>query len=182
MKTGLRLVLVLTVTAVTAAASLAGVYSWAKPKIEYHREQALKLAIFNVQPDAEKYVQSERSGMTVYVCFDSDSNAVGYAVPAEGTGYQGTIRLMFGITPELNAITGLEVLEHAETPGLGALIEAPAFVDKFQGLILDRPVTLVKNQPPDKDAGRVDAITGATISSRAVVNTVNDAMTQLGGD
>ena len=181
MKTGLRLVLVLTVTAVAAAAALAGVYGWAKPKIDYHRQVALEKAIRLVHPGTEKYTETERSGMTVYVCFDADSNALGYAIPTEGTGYQGTIRLMFGITPDLDRITGLEVLEHAETPGLGGLIESPSFTGKFRDIVVGGPITLVKNQPGDKGAGVVDAITGATISSRAVVTTLNNALEDLGG-
>ena len=82
---------------------------------------------------------------------------------ASDQGYSGTIRILAGILPD-NSIKGIEIIEQSETPGLGAKISGSAFKDQFQGKSIFRTRWKVK-----KDGGDIDAITGATISPRAVV-------------
>jgi len=182
MKTVLRLVLVLTLTSLVAAAALAEVYTYAQPKIQRHKEAALKRAIFQVLPGTQTYADTVMHGKTVYACAGPDGARIGYAIPAEGNGYQGTISLMFGVTPDMRKVTGMSVLGHAETPGLGAKIEEASFTGKFADLNVLNGIELVKNAPPDKATGKVDAITGATISSRAAVRIINAALAQVGGN
>ena len=87
-------------------------------------------------------------------------------------GFSGRFSLMVGFTPD-GAISNIEVLEHKETPGLGTKIALPAFKDQFKGLkISDLPGEQLKVK---KDGGTVDAITAATISSRAFCDAVNRA-------
>ncbi len=81
-------------------------------------------------------------------------------------GYSGNIEIMVGVDPE-GAVTGLEILSHAETPGLGSKIKEVWFKEQFLGKNLDNADWRVK-----KDGGAFDQITGATISPRAVVSAV----------
>jgi electron transport complex protein RnfG len=89
-------------------------------------------------------------------------------------GFSGRFSLMVGFTPN-GSISNIEVLEHKETPGLGTKMALPAFKDQFVGLkIADLPGEQLKVK---KDGGTVDAITAATISSRAFCDAVNRAYT-----
>jgi electron transport complex protein RnfG len=85
-------------------------------------------------------------------------------------GYSGNIEVMVGVDPE-GTVHGLEILSHAETPGLGDKIEARWFKEQFAGKNLDNADWRVK-----KDGGAFDQITGATISPRAVVNAVRGGL------
>lgn len=87
-------------------------------------------------------------------------------------GFAGRFSLMVGFNPD-GSIANIEVLEHKETPGLGTKMALPAFKDQFKGLkISDLPDGKLKVK---KDGGTVDAITAATISSRAFCDAVNRA-------
>jgi len=93
-------------------------------------------------------------------------------------GYAGKIRLIVGIAPGGREIAGVRILKHGETPGLGARIvevapkeDEPWFLGQFKGLGSDQ--LYVKQ---DKPTGAVDAITAATISSRAVADAVREAL------
>jgi len=96
-------------------------------------------------------------------------------------GYGGIIRLIVGVKPDGNTLAGVRVLQHGETPGLGARIvevnpgdEEPWFLAQFKGLASGS--VYVKQDDP---AGSIDAITAATISSRAVTNAVRDALDEF---
>jgi len=85
-------------------------------------------------------------------------------------GYSGNIEIMVGIAPD-GTVSGIEILTHAETPGLGDKITHPWFKDLFPGKNLDNADWRVK-----KDGGHFDEITGATISPRAVVGAVRQGL------
>jgi electron transport complex protein RnfG len=87
-------------------------------------------------------------------------------------GYSGRFKLMVGFLPD-GTISNIEVIEHKETPGLGNKIALPAFKDQFKGLNLAQLPD--KKLKVKKDGGTVDAITAATISSRAFCDAVNRA-------
>lgn len=97
----------------------------------------------------------------------------GYAVETyTDNGFAGRFTLMVGFMPD-GSISNIEVLEHKETPGLGTKMAVPAFKDQFKGVkIDDLPGGKLKVK---KDGGSVDAITAATISSRAFCDAVNRA-------
>jgi len=97
-------------------------------------------------------------------------SGVAFAVDAND-GYSGRIVIMVGVDPD-GTVTGIEILNHAETPGLGAKITEPAFKQQFVGKGLDGVDWRVK-----KDGGDFDQITGATISPRAVVGAVARGLT-----
>ena len=88
-----------------------------------------------------------------------------------GKGYGGDVGLMVGIDTKDNKIIGVGVTTHAETPGMGAKAQTdPSFAAQFRGLPLDKPVNVTG------DGGSINAISGATITSRAVCSATNDAL------
>jgi len=182
MKTLIRLIVVLVVTAAVSAAALARVYAYAQPKIEQHKRDALEAAIFEVLPGTKSYEEVVLNGKLAYAGYESEEpeagRRTGYAVATEGSGFQGVIGLMFGITPEGTELTGLTILESVETPGLGDNIKKEPFRGQFAGLSSLGELSYAKNRPPSQplERGQIDAITGATISSAAVVRIVNMAL------
>ncbi len=160
------------------------------PTITKNKAEALQRAIFEVVPGAEKRTTFKLAGDTLepledaseegvkyFACYDGNERLVGVAIEAAGQGFQDIIRILYGYSPDKRAVVGLKVLESKETPGLGDKIEKdPSFRANFDALSVtlgdDRtgvlhPVELVK--PGEKtDPWQVEAITGATISSRAI--------------
>jgi Na+-transporting NADH:ubiquinone oxidoreductase subunit C len=96
-----------------------------------------------------------------------------YALPMTGTGLWGTITGYLAISQDLKEIVGIDFLSHSETPGLGARIDEDWFKDQFHDLsyIKDKDISL-KNQ----GEGEIDAISGATTTSRYVVQLVNKTL------
>jgi electron transport complex protein RnfG len=164
----------LTVVGIIAGASLVFVYDYAMPKIKKNIFADSEKAISNIFPEAAR--TEEKNG--VMKVLDSKNNLLGYAFTAEGNGYQGTIKLMAGIDEKIAAMKGVEVLESQETPGLGAEINGARFKVQFAGLSIKEDIEYVKNQKPQKP-NQVEAIAGATISSRAVVNILNNKIEDI---
>ncbi len=114
-----------------------------------------------------------RAVTKAYVGFDAQGARVGVAVEAAEPGFADDIRLMVGFDPETSTLTGFFVLGQKETPGLGDKIEKnEAFVSAFRGKVT--PIKGTKNATTD--ASTVQTITGATISSRAVIQIINHAV------
>jgi electron transport complex protein RnfG len=101
--------------------------------------------------------------------YDSSSNLVGYAIKATAIGYGGEIQFMIGISSD-GQITGIKVISHSETPGLGANSEKSYFTDSFKGKSASQELTYSKN--PTKE-NEVQAITSATRTTKGIVNGVN---------
>ena len=106
----------------------------------------------------------------------SAGELLGYAVPAEGPGYMDTVGLIYGYEPRSGTIVGVAILESRETPGLGdKIITDPAFHENFRRLSVE-PVIVPVKKGRKQSANEVDCITGATISSKAIVNILNEAV------
>ena len=99
-------------------------------------------------------------------------DTVGYVIELAPTGYSGTINMMVGILKEENQIAGMRVIRHTETPGLGALVVRETFYNKFNRKALN-PLRVVKSAPGYDE---IEALTSATITTRAVVYAVNEAI------
>jgi len=101
----------------------------------------------------------------------------GWVVKTKGQGYGDVIELLLGLSPDLSTITGIFVLDQKETPGLGAKI----ILDDWRGQFTDAPTTnpLVVVKTGAKKPGDIDAVTGATISSKSVVGIINGALGDL---
>lgn len=170
--------------------AVVGIFLVTQPRIERNRAEALEAAIFRVLQGARSRTafvaqgetlvrQDEANGAAaqeevVYAGYDEAGALLGFAIPAEGAGFQDTIKLLYGYDAATERIVGMEVLESRETPGLGdKIIKDQAFVENFRDLAVDPEVVVVKDgRSRDNE---VDAISGATISSKAVVRIINTA-------
>lgn len=103
----------------------------------------------------------------------ANGEIVGYTFSALPTGYGGEINMLIGISAE-GKLTGIEILSHNETPGLGAKSTEPEFKDQFPGKSAEKPLTLVKEAASGEN--EVQAISGATITSTAVTDAINAAI------
>ena len=163
-----RLAVTLLVIAGVMAAALAGVNAVTKPLIEklnYEKTQAAVSAVLEGGGD-----EIEAPAMDLVSKMYKGEN--GYAVEVTPSGFDNTITMMVGVD-NAGAVTGISIIDHSETAGLGAVAAATtaageAFRGQFQGLTGSVSVT--------KDGGQVDAITSATITSRAVCAGVNAAL------
>lgn len=188
MKKIIQMLVVLTVIGVISGGVLSQIFSWAEPQIIEHQKEEIKKAIFEVQTGSEfKQIENDALALKkiqLYEVYDEAGTMTGYAAVLEGNGFQGKIRLMVGITSDLTELTGMQVLEQVETPGLGTKIvtdpsnkENPSwFPDQFKGRTPE--LTYVKNQKPSSST-EIQAITAATISSEAVVTIVNTGIAEI---
>lgn len=178
MKTVIKMLVTLSLIGIISGALLSQISGWAAPKIEMHRKAATEKAIFMVQPNGKDYEKVDTIDFELYKIFDENKNVIGYAMPFEGNGFQGKIRIMIGVKENLNQLVGLEVLEQIETPGLGTKVTEEPFTKQFIDLIAEPKVDWVKGVPASKK-NEIQAITGATISSVAIVDIVNAGLQKL---
>ena len=165
------MVICLTLICIVCSALLAGVYAITKAPIDKAAADKLNSAISEVLPEFSSL--SEKMSIVFYgktyfyyEVADSAANVLGYAVEAAVGGFGGPVSLMVGVLPD-GTIYNTKVLSHSETPGLGAKCTEPAFADQFKGFDPS-----VKKLSVKKDGGDIDAITAATITSRAYTETV----------
>jgi len=197
-----RLVATLAIAGALAGSLLVLVFQATQPTIRDYKERMLQLAVREVlgEPDRHETLwvdgdalvaeppagESASSAERVYLGFDGEGRPVGFAIEAAEPGFQDLVRLIFGYDPTTRTILGMKVLESKETPGLGDKIEKdPTFLQQFAGI--ETPLVGVKAgggsvraaQGGDSGGGEVDMITGATISSRTVIRTINNALERL---
>lgn len=165
----LRLTFTLLLITSIVAAALAGVNAVTGPIIAGLQAQKIQDSVSAVLPGGGEKLESypDETGIVQAVY----ASANGYAVQVAPNGFGGSIVMMVGVKD--GAVSGLSVISHTETPSLGAVIAGSdtagnAFRDQFTGLTGEVAVT--------KDGGSVDSVTGATISSRAVVTGINAAL------
>ncbi len=174
-----HIVATLTLIGIIAGGSLSLVNNWAAPKIALNQKAETERAIFLVHQDGKNYEPLNANGFEVFKVYDEQKNSLGYSlcfIPA--MDFKGKIKIMIGLTEDLNKITSIEILEQSETPGLGTKILEPPYKDQYKGLTPVPAIKLVKGIPPE-NPNEVQAITGATISSRSVVNIVNEGISKL---
>jgi electron transport complex protein RnfG len=191
MKTALHMVATLVVVGVIAGASLSLVSGWAQPLIAANETRVKMAGVMEVvpggttsKPISEVHpTTGSGSSLEAYQVLDADGRVLGWAVVAEGTGFSDKIRLMVGLAPDMTRTLGIKVLKDSETPGLGTKIREGAFPDQFFGRGRTAPSLAAGALAVVKEAAgaphEVQAITGATISSKAVVRIVNDGVSQL---
>ena len=100
---------------------------------------------------------------------DGKTEAIAYSAAAKG--YNDLIEVMIGVNPD-GTLTGISIMTHTETPGLGARIVEPEFTDQFAGLDLDTANLAA-------EGGKVDTLSGATFSTVGVVTAVRAALEQF---
>lgn len=180
------MILVLGGISLVASSGVGYVYKITEEPIALAVEANKKAALSEVLPefDATTPAQLTLDGIPVTVhTATQGGQTVGYAVEtATNNGFSGTFKLMVGFTPD-GKVRAVKVLEHAETPGLGDKMakESNPLFASFDGRTPGEMNLAVK-----KDGGDVDALTAATITSRAYVDAVarafNAMMTATGGE
>jgi electron transport complex protein RnfG len=187
----LRLVLTLAIAGLVSGIAIIGIYEATLPTITENKARELREAVFKVLPgvsqmqalvyrDGELVVveMPDKDEPVVYGGYDEQGDFVGYAMPAAGPGFQDTIGILYGYNPAEKIVVGMEVLESRETPGLGDKIYKDAvFVGGFSSLSVEPEIVAVKKGTKSQP-NEIDAITGATISSKAVVRIINETHAQ----
>jgi electron transport complex protein RnfG len=184
----LRLVATLGLAGLLSGLIIVSVYEATLPAIEAYKALVLREAVFKVLPGVERmqpmvYLDDQlvasddetKADEVLFAGYAADGKLVGYAIPTAGPGFQDIIRVLYGYLPDKRQVSGMEVLESRETPGLGDKIYKDLdFVANFDALAVDPEIVAVKKGTKTQP-NQVDAITGATISSKAVVRIINEA-------
>lgn len=165
----LRLALTLLAITAVVAAALAGVNAITKDRIAQIKLENTQAAIEAVLPGGGEEVPfTDDTGLVAKVYEAED----GYAIEVTPAGFGDIVDLMVGVSKD-GKVLGISVIEHAETAGLGAVAAAETSAgEAFRGQYVGMEGTLAVT----KDGGAVEAITGATITSRAVTKGVNAAI------
>ena len=138
----------------------------------FHSDAAQVLMSLMADVGYESFEEKEASDEIAEVQIGiQDGNSIGYALRVEARGYDGMIELMVGVTNE-GVVEGIKILSHTETPGLGANAANPSFTDQFKEKHKLLSVTTSGNPADDE----ISAITGATITTDAVIDGVNKAI------
>ncbi|MGI6704170.1 MAG: FMN-binding protein [Clostridia bacterium] len=164
-----KLIIVLALISVGSGFFLALTYVYTIPHIEANAARDQEIAILETIPGAVSFEEIRGTDFPMYKGLDDGGKTVGFSYMVEGGGFQGMIGLMVGVDPEQEIITGVKLLSHAETPGLGARIGEEAFLGQF----LQKPVS--DNFEVRDD---IDGVTGATVSSKAVAATLKQTLPQ----
>ena len=173
-------------------------YQITLPMIEENKRIAIERALFNVVPGAVSRrdflvtgtevvpvdPEGAADGTKIYAGYDAEGKLAGIALEAAAQGYQDVIRILYGYDPGCQCIRGIEVLKMAETPGIGDKIaKDPVFLKNFEALdahlnaagdALEHRIVSVKSGTKI-DRWQIDAISGATISSKAVARMLNES-------
>ena len=187
-----RLVATLAVAGALAGLLIVLVNLHTKPIIDEYRAEQLRLAVYEVLPGVANYRTlyrvddvlvsevpagaKESDFRQAYVGYDEDGELVGAAVSRGESGFADVVLVIFGFEPDTGILLGKKVLESKETPGLGdKIFKDLDFVQQF----FDRPQTPLKAVKEGTGKGlpdEIDAITGATISSKVVVSIINNGV------
>ncbi len=155
----------LTVIVLISVSLLIYINSITSPIVEAQQEAEIKNMLSGMFADMDDFKYEDE----IYIIYQ-DSEIIGYAFLATGKGYGGKINILVGVDENF-AIEDVVIISNTETPGLGSKITENSFTDQFKGMAAE-DIAL------KKDGGEVDAITGATISSKAVVEAIRKAMVE----
>jgi electron transport complex protein RnfG len=177
-----KMIIVLTAVMVLSGLVLAATYSGLTDRIEENRIAALNAslaAIFEGRADADEidFEELDSDGPVIYRG-SAAGQTLGYAVRLETQGYGGTITMLVGLSEDAETIRGISIVEQVETPGLGGNITRDEFREQFEGLDASAQISYVKNIEPDPAANEIQALSGATITSSAIVSGINGQLDQ----
>lgn len=148
-----------------ASSVLAIVNGITEPKIELQKKQEENSGLKEVMPDSTSFKPVFQDDKIIYYLAYDNNKLNGFVVRVQNKGYSSDIEVLAGLNTKLE-ITSIKILSQNETPGLGSRITEPSFLSQFKGKNLDT-------------FGEVQAITGATISSAAVINAVKTRILEL---
>jgi electron transport complex protein RnfG len=175
-----RMVIVLTAVGLLSGGFLASVGILTKDRIALNKKMEIERAIVSVVPGSvASETLYEEKDFIVYGGKNEAGDLQGFAIYTSGVGFQDKIILMIGTDASLSRLNALAVLDQKETPGLGAkIVDRTSFLVYWENKDFSQPFSLRKPPAPSPEslsASEVNTITGATISSEAVLNIVNAA-------
>lgn len=165
----------LVLISVIASALLAVTFVPTSEQLKKNYEEARTSTLAEIMPSAAEFepvygdtvINDEGDKEILYYrAKDSSGNLVGYAFFRKQVGSQGIIEVAGGVDSSFNTITGIGIMSQSETPGLGSKITEESFKSQFNNV-------KVADLSLSKSGGAIDAITGASISSQAVVDALN---------
>ncbi len=152
------------------------VYEGTKTRIANQNEITKQEAMKAIIQEADTFIPAQDVDTTkvqeVYMAKKNNEN-IGFVIKVAKEGYGGPVELMVGVDKELTII-GVQILSHSETPGLGANVTKETFLTQFSQK--KAPIKVVKGEAQGND---IAAITGATITSTAVTNGINEALNYM---
>lgn len=166
----LRLSITLTVVSIISAALLTGIHGVTGPVILERQQKEYRQALEDFFPAIADF-QSERvDGDQFDLIMDQDDNLIGIMATVAARGYDGDIVYNLALDGE-GTIIGMRIVSHSETPGLGDVITTDNFKEQFTGKGVDDPL----------EAGiDVDTVSGATISTAAMIVSVRQTVQKIG--
>lgn len=166
----IKLSVVLCLICAVAAGALALTEGVTTPVIQLREAEQLAEALGDYVPEADEFEEKEVEGRTFYVA-SKGGEVIAYIMPdSRASGYGGDVRVNVATDVEGNVLVA-DVVGHAETPGLGDVIEKPDFLAQFVGKGINDPISVGDD---------IDNIAGATVSVRATAAAVKGALDQIG--
>lgn len=179
----IQLGLFLMLVAGLAALLLSNINALTQPIIAANQAREAQLRMQEVFPEADRFDLEEQrdSGdiREIHLAYQ-DGNPAGVVYTLSPYGYDGRITFMAGFDLASRQVTGVRILSHTETPGLGANITQESFLQRFEGAPADDALEVVKGKAAS--ASQIQAVTAATVSSNAVANGVNTAREHFNGN
>ncbi|MBW6513559.1 MAG: RnfABCDGE type electron transport complex subunit G [Candidatus Syntrophosphaera sp.] len=167
----LKLGLILLLFCAVATGILAYVNSITRPRIDQLKAkqemEARQFLIPGAEFDRVAAYVADADSLVYFIARNPETNQIkGYTFTAAKAGYSSTVKTMAAVDNDFNVIN-IQIVEQAETPGLGANCTKPEFTGKFKGLAIDQVLV-------DKDGGGIASLTGATITSRAIASSLKE--------
>jgi electron transport complex protein RnfG len=187
-----RLVATLAVAGALAGLLIVLVNQHTKPIIDEYKAEQLQKAVYEVLPGVTRYNTyylvdnalsltlpegaKESDYKRIYVGYDTGGQIEGVAISRGESGFQDVVQIIFGFDPATGKLSGMKVLDSKETPGLGdKIFKDLAFVDQFFAGP-ETPLVGVKAGAGKGLPNEIDTITGATISSKVVIDIINHGL------
>jgi len=187
-----RLVATLAIAGALAGLLIVLVNQHTKPIIDKYKAEQLQLAVYEVLPGVERYNTfylvndalslnlpdgaKESEYKRIYVGYDSANKVSGVAISRGESGFQDIVQVIFGFDPVNGKLSGMKILDSKETPGLGdKIFKDLDFVNQFFAGP-ETPLVAVKAGAGKGKPNEIDTITGATISSKVVINIINNGL------
>ena len=159
------------------------------PRIELNMANKLNQLIVVLLPAAKEFIPSDvdievqmgagkKEKVKIYKALSDTEQCVGWSFKAAGEGFSGKIELVVAVDKDFEKIAGFDVLTSSETPGFGDQIKMSYFRSQFAGAPAEE-LAVVKTGEPTKIDSEIVAITGATVSSEAVVNILNSFISSI---
>lgn len=166
MKNIIKPTIVLFLIAFFASAALAYTFSVTNPKIQKLKKEKESNSMKLIFKNAQRFETKKANGLEYKLAFDSSGKQVGAVFIILAKGYStDPIKLLVGVSD--GKVVGIDIVEQKETPGLGASVTENWFKNQFKNKTLKDKIEVKKD---------IDAITGATISSKAVAKGVKEAL------